>query len=243
MKKIFSAFICALFLCVTAVCASAADSRFVDSANLVDNDSSVAAALDKVSAEHGVDVVVVTVDNYSGSDPERAAKQLYNDGGYSSDGVILMLSTADRERAIWATEGKAREALNSDARERVFSNIKSDLSADRYEQAFKGFASGCDDMLQRAEDGKPYKKPMSILCVPIALLIGLVAAFIGTGSMKAQLRSVAVQKAANNYVKQGSFNVTYSRDIFLYQTLETRHIETSSDSSSGSDDGGSHGHY
>lgn len=242
MKKIFAAIICVLTFCVTAVVSFAAEARFIDNSSVVSGSSDkVCSALDRVSSAHGVNVVVVTVPDLNGYEPEDYAQRLYKDN-YSGDGVILMLSMSDRDWAIWATQGKAREAMNEDAREHTADEILDYLRNNDYSSAFIRYADTVDEMLTLAEQGKPYKKPMSLLCIPIALVIGLVAALIGTGSMKAQLKSVAAQRSANNYVKKNSFNVTYSRDIFLYKTVDV-HERAESSSDGGGDDGGSHGKF
>ena len=241
MKKIITTIACALTMCALSVCAFA-DGRLYDGAEVLSEDDAaqVSELLDSVSEAHGVNVVIVTTDEPLGNE-EADARATYEEV-CSGDGVIFLLSMDGRKWAIWATEGAAREALNESAREKVFADIKDALHVDDYAAGFTGFAEGCDEMLTLAEEGTPYKKPMSPWCIPISLGIGLVAALIGTGTLKAQLRTVAAQRNANNYIPNNGFNVTYSRDIFLYKTLDVS-VHESSSSSSGSDDGGSHGTF
>lgn len=243
MKKLLSAFVCALMMCALSVCAFAEGDRLYDDAGLLSESEAaqVSALLDDVSAEHGANVVIVTTNEALG-DPEADARATY-ESICSGDGVIFLLSMNGREWAIWATEGYAREALHEDAREKVFDDIRGYLANDDFAAGFAGFAEGCDEMLTLADSGTPYKKPMSPWSIPIALGIGLVAALIGTGTMKAQLRTVAAQRHANSYIPNNGFNVTYSRDIFLYKTLTVSERESNNSSSSGDDDGGSHGTF
>lgn len=56
----------------------------------------------------------------------------------------------------------------------------------------------------------------------ICVLIGIVIAFVVTGIMKAQLKSVRKQRAASNYVVDGSFRLTNRTDIFLYRNVSRR---------------------
>ena len=242
MKKLITAFVCALTMCALSVCAFA-DGRLYDGAGLLSDDEAaqVSALLDEVSDAHGANVVIVTTDEALG-DPEADARATY-ESSFDGDGVIFLLSMNGREWAIWATDGYARNALHEDAREKVFADIKGDLGSNDFAAGFTGFAEGCDEMLTLADNGTPYKKPMSPWCIPIAIGIGLVAALIGTGTMKAQLRSVAAQRNANNYIPNNGFNLTYRRDIFLYKTLEVTERESDSSSSGSSDDGGSHGTF
>lgn len=73
-----------------------------------------------------------------------------------------------------------------------------------------------------AEDGSSGSGSSPVTIAVSAVVGGLLVAGIGTGSMKAQLKSVRSEKAARPYIKQGSFKVTTRRDIYLYQKVERR---------------------
>jgi uncharacterized protein len=63
------------------------------------------------------------------------------------------------------------------------------------------------------------------------MIAGLIVAFV----MKGQLKSVRKQYQANVYVKQGSMQLNYTRDIFLYRNVtRTKKQERVESSSSGS---------
>ena len=70
----------------------------------------------------------------------------------------------------------------------------------------------------------------------LALGIGLVLAWVVVSVMKSRLRSVAFQENAASYVREGSMNLTNSRELFLYRDVHrTEHVEAKdSDSSGGS---------
>lgn len=51
----------------------------------------------------------------------------------------------------------------------------------------------------------------------ISLIVGVVIGFITVSVMKGQLKSVRQQSGAAEYITPDSFDVTVSRDIFLYQ--------------------------
>ncbi len=53
----------------------------------------------------------------------------------------------------------------------------------------------------------------------LALGIGLVLAWVVVHVMKSQLHSVAFQENAASYVREGSMNLTNSRDLFLYRDV------------------------
>ena len=75
--------------------------------------------------------------------------------------------------------------------------------------------------------------------IAIAVGIGLVVALVVVLILKGQLKSVRHKTRANEYVKEGSFNVTNKRDIFLYNTVtRVKKPDDNSDSSHASGGGG-----
>ena len=88
------------------------------------------------------------------------------------------------------------------------------------------FADHCDDFCRQASEGNPYdvdnipSGPFPfLLLAAVALVVGLLIAFIVTAVMKAQLKSVRSQPTANNYLKSGSLKITQSTDLFLYRNI------------------------
>ena len=102
-----------------------------------------------------------------------------------------------------------------------------------------------DAYVTAAREGHPYdvdnmpKEPFSIVYLGVALVIGLITALIVTGVMKSRLKSVAPQRDATSYVRQGSMKLTNQRDLYLYR--EVHRTERPKESSS-SDSGGSSTH-
>ena len=64
-------------------------------------------------------------------------------------------------------------------------------------------------------------------------IIGLMLSFVTVGKMKAKLTTVRAQAAANSYMKNGSMNITDSREMFLYKNV-TRTKRSSESSGGGS---------
>lgn len=71
----------------------------------------------------------------------------------------------------------------------------------------------------------------SIKWIGIALIIGIVAAFIYTSYLKSQLKSVGSKPSAKDYVVPGSFNLTQQRDIFMYSNVK-KHAKPKNNTSS-----------
>ena len=111
-----------------------------------------------------------------------------------------------------------------------------------YAGAFRTFVQWSDDYITAARAGHPYdvknlpREPLSLMYLFLALGIGLVLAWVVVHVMKSQLRSVAFQENAASYVREGSMNLTNSRELFLYRDVQrTEHVEEKdSDSSGGS---------
>lgn len=61
----------------------------------------------------------------------------------------------------------------------------------------------------------------------------IIAASIHVGKMKAKLKTVRRQLAANSYLKDGSLNITDSREMFLYSAVTRSRKKASSSGSSG----------
>ena len=54
----------------------------------------------------------------------------------------------------------------------------------------------------------------------IAVVVGLIIAFILTSGMRAELTSVRPATEANIYIKDGSFNLTNQQDLFICKKVE-----------------------
>ena len=59
-----------------------------------------------------------------------------------------------------------------------------------------------------------------VLPIVIGAAVGVVVAVIIMLCLKGQLKSVHMEHAARNYIKQGSFHLTTSREIYLYKKLD-----------------------
>ena len=72
----------------------------------------------------------------------------------------------------------------------------------------------------------------------ISLGIGFIVAFIVTGSMKGQLKTVRAQRAAANYQRAGSMAITNATEFFIYSKVDRVRKESQSSSSSSGGSGG-----
>ena len=241
MKKLLSLFL-ALLLCLGLAVTASAETEEVhlyDQAGLLQyqHERILEEKLRELSARHDAQIMIITLASLEGWDADTYVEELYDglDLGYGPDrdGVLLMLSMDPREFRI-LSNGMPGVAIDTDAIGEITDTITPDLSAGDFYTAFDTFLDRCDYYLDGHVNGFPFPAGERLL---LALVIGLVVGLIVVFALKGQLKSVRMQRRAHDYVKSGSIQVTVSRDLFLYRTVNRVRRQTSS--SSGSRSGGS----
>lgn len=254
MKKRFFAALLALVLCLcVAAPVLAAEEKLplvVDSADLLSpsEEAALLSRLNEISQRQQMDVVVVTADTLNGKSPRAYADDFYDYNGYAYDGVLLLVSMEDREWWI-STCGYGITAFTDAGIDYLGEQIQPEFSDGNYAEAFDIFAQQCDAFITQARSGDPYdshnlpKEPFSVAVnLVICLVIGLVAALIVTGIMRAKLKSVRSKHEAADYVRPGFMQVTEARDFFLYrQVHRTPRPRDGGSSTHRSSSGRSHG--
>lgn len=253
-KRIAGTFFALLFsvfsiFAISAFPVSAAGemSRLVDMADLLSDseESDLLYILDEISKRQQVDIVVVTVNSMGGESAMVYADDFYDYNGYGfgneRDGVLLLISMEERDWYI-STTGYGITAITDAGREYISENFVDDLSIGDYAAAFTSFANLCDDFITQARTGEPYdvgNLPYDSVYFMVGnLVISFVAAFIisliVTGVMRWKLKTVHSRLEADNYIKQGSMQLTKMNDLFLYMHVDRRKKpENNSSNSSG----------
>lgn len=253
MKKKILVIMISFVLCLcTAVTVFAEDEGFANEYERVQDlaellsDSEEKALIDKlneISVRQKMEIVVLTTDTLEGFTPRDYADDIYDYGnfgyGENKDGVLLLISTEDNDWYI-STCGYGITAFTDAGIQYIGEQMKEDLSYGNFAEAFDTYAELCDDFITQAREGNPYdtnnlpRKPLPLIWIPISLAIGICLSFLIVGTMKAKLKTVRFQSAAGNYIKNGSLNITESRDTFLYNTVTRTERPKNSDSSGGS---------
>ena len=220
-------------------------SRLTDEADILtaEFENELQRELKRVSEKHSLDVAILTVNDIGAKTATEYADDYYDYGGYSDDGILLLVSIGARDWAV-STKGYAITVFTDAGIDYFMEDVLDSLSSGDYETAFRKFVSYCDNYAESAENDIIYdvgtlpKGDFPFLTyVIIALVIGFVIAFIVTMVMKGQLKSVRFAPNASSYIKSGSFKLTESRDLFLYSTVtKTPRPQNNSNS------GGSSGH-
>lgn len=204
-------------------------------------ESELIAKLENICSQKQMEVVVAAFETIGDYTPMEYADDFYDYNGYgygeNRDGLILIIVMDTSDWWI-STRGSAIPAFTDAGIDFIGKQIVPYLSDGDYYGAFNRFAEQCVAFIDQANAGDPYDthnlpkeafdKGMALV---IALVAGLIIAAIYTAKLKGQLKSVQAQRAAADYVKQNSMNVTESRDFFLYRKVNR--TEKSSSSSSG----------
>lgn len=231
--------ICTAVAAATIMCLTlfAKTPRVIDGADLLSADEikNLIALLDEISERHSVDVAVLTENGTGGfmSTSDYAELFFEQNYGYGDelDGVILFVNMSDREWHI-ATSGYAITAITDYGLEQIEDEIVGYLSAGKYYKAFEKYADMCDGFITSAKSGHIYDyydEPMGMSGrresifkfsnVIISLAFGFIVSFITVSSMKSQLKTVRMQPGASAYERKNSFNITNSKDLYLYRRV------------------------
>ena len=221
----------------------------VDQAYLLDYQevSKLSTKLTEISQRQGLDVVVLTVPSLYGESPQDYADNFFDFNGYGQgpdhDGVLLLINMEERDWHI-STTGYGIYAITDAGLEYMSERFLKHLSSGNYAQAFNTYADLVDDFVTQAKTGKPYdvdnlpKEPFSLLWLPASGLLGFAVAWLVTTLLKGQLQSVQPRFDAREYMRNDSFALTKSQDLFLYRNVSRQARPKPTSSSSGFKGGG-----
>ena len=225
----------------------ARNSVLVDDADLLDDsaEANLLARLAILEKELACKVVIVTKDNIDGHAPMEYADDYFDYHDYGTDGVLLLVTMQERKWHI-STAGWCIEGVNDAALSYLEDKMVSHLTDKEYEEAFDAFCTALEKVLKPYhETGREFKAPLSAIWIVISLAVGAVAALITVHGMVQKLKTVRFQPAATSYVRNGSFQLRESNEVYLYSNVSKTRRESSSSSSGGgshtSSSGSSHG--
>lgn len=236
---------CALLMMPTMVTYANSLPKVVDMAGLISQDElqDLDTRCDSVGEQYGLDVVIVTDTNSSISSAMEEADDYFDYNGYGigddRSGVLLYINMSTRDYWI-STRGYGITVFTDDGINYIGDQISAELSDGNYYQALSSFVDLCEDFACQAQTGRPYtssnlpKGPFpAIPYLIISVSIGCLAALIYSLKLKGELKSVAPQNSAVDYISQGSVNVRDAGSIFLYRNVaRTERVQSSSGSSS-----------
>lgn len=246
LKKIFSA-ILAMAMCVTfsAVNVSATNAdKIVDNADILSDseEQKLEERMLDIVDKYDYDIAVVTINSTDGKSMMAYADDYYDYNYYGENGLMLLYNYSTNEAYI-TTDGKGIRAFTDKGISAVGKEVRPLLNSGSYYDAFESFADVSEKHIDYYEsNGKAYSPKNYFIIFVISLGIGLLFAAIICIALKSQLKTAVMQTNAKAYVRSGSRNVTYARDIYLYKKVSRRKIESNNGSSTHtSSSGDTHG--
>ena len=221
----------------------------MDDAGLLTQDAVDALSVEaqKLSDTYAMDVVIHTTESLRGQTARDYAADYYDYNGYgrgeAHDGVMLMLAMEDRDWYILTT-GRGIDAITDYGIETISGDIVPYFSGGDYAGGFSRFLHDVDAFLKQFETGRPYdvdnrvqlRSPFEratgiavYLAIAAAVIAGVVLLVMILG-----MKTARPQYSAGQYVKEGSFEVSRSQDIYLYRTQTRTRVESKSSSGGGS---------
>lgn len=199
---------------------------------------------------YGVDVAFIISDEMITDDAQTEADDIYDSYEYgvgeNYDGILYFVCETTHEYAF-STCGRAIKIFNDDGLEYIDEAMLPYLKQGDYYQAVSTYAEKCEELMEMAANGEPYKKKINILYVIAGIILIPLAVAFGFMTRKlSKMNTAVMQPGAANYMKPGSMNMNFSRDIFLYSTVSKREKPKESSthtSSSGRTHGGRNGSF
>ncbi|MDE7292812.1 MAG: TPM domain-containing protein [Oscillospiraceae bacterium] len=201
-------------------------------------ESRIEEQLRKASENCGHDIIVYTVKSLGGNSvseySQRAADGINTDSDGS--GILYLVSINDREYDIYAF-GEMYERIMSDRElNRLADDLRSYLSEGDYYGAFSEFGKRVEKAALNNEDYSgniSVRLTLSFSTLIVSAFIALIIVFC----MKQGMKTTRPEITAGNYVKNGSFKVTVSRDVYLYTSVSRVRIQSNNN---GHRSGGGH---
>lgn len=182
----------------------------------------------------GNDAIVLSLDFTNNSKENQYTMGV----GPNRDGIMLLLSMADRDWAMFCYGSHCEYAFNSYGQEKLEKVFLDNFGEDDWYGGFEDYVKECRVYLEKAANGKPVR---ASLFFPMLVVIGLslLAAIAIVAVIWQKMDNVSEKTTANAYVAAG-LRLTEQTDRFTHKTTSSRKIERSSSSggSSRSESGG-----
>lgn len=247
MKKILPMILSLLILFSLALPAYAADEPLdyvVDYADLLTDEEEVLLQqkIQESKAALQLDIVIVTTYGTGDKNVQQYADDFYDANGYgygeTNSGILLLLDMEAREWYM-STCGDAIYIFTDYGLDQLGETILPWLSSGYYYNAFTAWVDALPYYVDAFENQSPidgwvepdeYESPYGDEIVyyddfelenplPLALLIGFIAAVVTVIIMRSRMNTAKLQRGAVDYLKNGSFHLRQRSDMFLYSRV------------------------
>ena len=211
-------------------------------------------AAEQISEKYRCGVYLVVLDDYrdyrSGSEDFWSFSQhfytIYNMGlGEEKNGVLLIMSMADRDYSILAYGSNAHYAFTDYGKQVLEDRFLDNFRRDDWYGGFQDYISGCGDLLARADAGQPLDVETTArtgtsdtVTTMITVIVPLLTAFSVCEVMKRRMKPVERRSTAEEYIVPGGVNLSVQRDVFVNRSVTRTVIRTENRDSFGGSGGG-----
>ncbi|MBE6647899.1 MAG: TPM domain-containing protein [Ruminococcaceae bacterium] len=257
-NKFLISFVCALLFISFSFTVSAEYShqRLLDDADILTEfeEKTLSESLDEYSNKLGFEIMILTTDKLGFSKPtdttsysseyidEMAlsyAERYYQSCGftYDVDGVVFVRYINDYDVYMrMVSFGELTKVFDDSACDKVLDSVETYIVRGSTNVAF-----GFEKYLEKVENVYLTRNDLTFKAIVTCLILALVLSLVVVMIMKSKLKSVKFQTYANNYLKLGSFNLTDSKDIYLYRNVTRVRMQSNSSSGGRSRGGGGGG--
>lgn len=263
MKKVFSLLIVLIVISSIAVFAVTSNAASKTGApQIVDYTGTLTESeleeyeekLNSLKNEYGYDAVIVLINNETLEEKnitslEVFADDTYDNSGYGvgeyNDGILVLLRFGEpySNHFHLCTTGSLVQACYEEDIDDMYYKVRPYLTSEDVSGAVERTISAQRDFFdtvnRRAEEEAEAAKFKPVKSGVISVVGGFIISFISVMTMKSKLTSVEHKTQAADYVVPGSFNLTESRDMFLYSNV-TRTPKPQNDSFRGGGGAGAH---
>lgn len=181
-------------------------------------------------------IYLVTVPDTGGRDAYAYATELFQDWdlgyGPEQNGVILLLSMAQRDYALAVHGAYGRTAFTAYGQDKMTDAFLEDFGNDQWYAGFSSYLDSCETYLAAAGEGRPVgqntdpdaQRHGALVKLAGAAAVGLVAAGVTLGIFWAGMRTARTPGTAAGYETQAGLQLTQRLDIFTHRTESRRVI-------------------
>ncbi len=224
----------------------------VDNGDLLtpEEEAELSRSIQNLRSELELEIVIVTTDSTGGKTVQEYADDFYDVNGYGygndNSGILLLLNMGTREWYM-STCGEAIYIFTDYALDNLGERIVPVLSNGEDYDAFDTWINELrwyvdsyrspnktDDLIWQGDDDyEIHYTDVERNYLPIALLIGFIAALVTILIMRSRMNTARLQSQAQEYIKDGSFQLTRHTDVYLYSRV-TKTAKPKNNSSGGS---------
>lgn len=192
-----------------------------------------------LSESHQMGIYFIIVDDYTRygtGNVYTVTTQIYHNkklgAGKGRDGIIVLLSMAERDYAMFVYGKHAEYAFDEYGQEQLEEAFLGDFGNDNWYTGISNYLNTCDDFLTKAESGKPVRySPWPLIGIMTALSC-VVAGAVCYSSLR-KMKTVHSKAEADAYLTGSGLHLTERYDRYTHTTQTRTKIESKSSSSGG----------